>query len=94
MAVVQVSNAPSRAAYEAIEQLVYLTGNRPPGLFIHTAAETAEGTVLIVDVWESDVAMDAFERERLFPALQAGGMADSMQQTPPARHQTFHLVRD
>jgi hypothetical protein len=93
MSVLQVSNAPSRQAYEAIEKSVNLTGNRPPGLLIHAAAETADGGVLIVDVWDSDAAMDACERERLLPAFQAGGMAESMQQTPPTRHQTFHLVR-
>ncbi len=92
MAVLQVSDAPSREVYEAIDKLIDFAGNRPPGLFIHAAAETADGTVLIVDVWESDAAMDAFERERLFPAFQAGGTAGSMQ-TPPTRHQTFQLVR-
>lgn len=93
MAVVQVSNAPSREAYEAIDKLIDLTGNRPPGMVIHAAAEAGDGSVLIVDVWESDAAMDAFERERLFPAFQAGGMAESMQQSPPTRHPTFQLVR-
>jgi hypothetical protein len=48
--------------------------------------------VLVVDIWESDAAMDAFERDRLFPAFAAGGMADAMQ-APPMRHSTFHLVR-
>jgi len=48
--------------------------------------------VLMVDVWESDAAMDTFERVRLFPAFEAGGMADTVE-TPPTRHQAFHLVR-
>ena len=92
MAVILVSNAPSRDAYDAIERLVAFTGNRPPGLLLHGAAETADGTVLMVDVWESDAAMDTFERVRLFPAFEAGGMADTVE-TPPTRHQAFHLVR-
>ncbi|MFH1474614.1 MAG: hypothetical protein ABIG85_02015 [Chloroflexota bacterium] len=93
MAVVQVTNAASREAYEAISKLIDFPGNRPAGLVIHTASEETSGSVLIVDVWESDAAMDAFERERLLPAFQAGGMAESMQQTPPTRHQTFQVVR-
>jgi hypothetical protein len=91
MALMLVSNAPSRDAYDAIERLVNFTGNRPSGLLLHAAAETADGGVMIVDIWESDGAMDAFERERLFPAFQAGGMADAMQ-APPTRHHAFHLV--
>lgn len=93
MALMMVSNAPSRDAYDAIERLVDVTGDRPPGLLVHSAAETADGTVLVVDIWESDAAMDAFERERLFPAFAVGGMADAMQ-APPTRHVAFSLVRD
>jgi quinol monooxygenase YgiN len=93
MPVMLVSTAPSRDAYDAIDRLVDITGDRPSGLLVHSAAETADSTVLVVDVWESDAAMDAFERERLFPAFAAGGMADAMQ-APPKRHSTFRLVRD
>ena len=92
MALMLVSSAPSRDAYDAIERIVDVTGDRPPGLLVHSAAERADGTVLVVDIWESDATMDAFERERLFPAFEAGGMADAMQ-APPTRHSTFHLVR-
>jgi hypothetical protein len=92
MALMLVSNAPSRDAYDAIERIVDITGDRPSGLLLHSAAEMADGTVLIVDIWESDAAMDAFERERLVPAFATGGMADAMQ-APPTRHSTFHLVR-
>lgn len=93
MALMQVSSAPSRDAYDAIERLVDVIGDRPSGLLVHSAAETADGTVLVVDIWESDAAMDAFEHDRLFPAFATGGMADAIQ-SPPTRHETFHLVRD
>ena len=92
MAIVQVSSAASRDVYEAIDRLLDLTANRPVGMLMHTASENADGSVLLVDVWESDAAMDDFERERLFPALQAGGQGAAMQE-PPTRHQTFNLVR-
>ena len=92
MALMLVSSAPSRDAYDAIERIVDFTGDRPSGLVVHSAAETADGTVLMVDVWESDAAIDTFERVRLFPAFEAGGMADTVE-TPPTRHQAFPLVR-
>jgi quinol monooxygenase YgiN len=93
VAVVQVTNAPSRQAYDSMEQAVNVAGERPAGLIVHAAAETEDGSVLIVDVWESDAAMDAFERERLFPAFQAGGMGELMRALP-TRHQAFAIVRD
>lgn len=92
MAVVQVSGAASRDAYEAIDRLLDLSSSRPAGLLMHTASENADGSVLLVDVWESDDAMDVFEQERLFPAFQAGGQGAAMQE-PPTRHQVFKLVR-
>lgn len=92
MAIVQVSNAASRNAYEAIDRLLDLTSNRPTGMLMHTASENADGSVLLVDVWESDDAMDLFEKERLFPALEAGGQGAAMQE-PPTRHQVFKLVQ-
>ena len=93
MTLMLVSNAPSRDAYDATERLVDVTGHRPPGLLVHAAAETGDGTVLIVDIWESEAAMDAFERDRLFPAFAAGGMGEAMQ-APPTGHSIFSLVRD
>ena len=92
MAFIQVSSAPSRDAYMAVEKVLDLAGNRPTGMVLHAASETGDGSVLIVDVWESDAAMDAFERQRLFPALETGGQAAAMQ-APPIRHHAFALVR-
>lgn len=92
MAIVQVSSAGSRDEYEAVDRLLDLTSNRPAGMLLHSASENADGSVLLVDVWESDDAMDAFERERLFPAFEAGGLGAAMQELP-TRHQVFKLVR-
>jgi hypothetical protein len=91
MAVVQVSSAPSRDAYDAVDRVVNLSGNRPAGMLIHAAAEQADGTVLIVDVWESDAAMDAFEVGRLLPAFAS--MPAGIMSAAPTRHQAFHLVK-
>jgi quinol monooxygenase YgiN len=91
MPVLQVSTAPSREAYDVVDRVVDLSGDRPAGMLIHAAAEQTDGRVLIVDVWESDEAMDAFERGRLLPAFSA--IPAEVMPDPPTRHQAFHLVR-
>lgn len=93
-AVLQVSSAPSRAAYDAVDRVAGIAVGRPSGLIVHAAAEQADGKVLIVDVWESDAAMDAFERDRLLPAF-AALPADPRGVMPerPVRHPAFVLVK-
>jgi quinol monooxygenase YgiN len=91
MAIVQVTTATSREAYDVVERTLNLSDNRPNGMIVHAAAEQPDGSVLIVDVWESNAAMDAFERGRLFPAFASAPGAAMTE--PPTRHPTFHLVR-
>ena len=45
-AILQVSSAPSRAAYDAVERVLGLTSDRPTGMIVHAAAEQADGSVL------------------------------------------------
>lgn len=94
MSLIQVSSAPSRAAYDAVEEIVGVAGTRPAGVIVHSAAELADGTVLIVDVWESGEAMDEFERDRLLPAFAQfpAGPAGVMPERP-VRHPAFITVR-
>lgn len=91
MAILQVSTASSREAYDAVERTLNLSADRPNGMIVHAAAEQPDGSVLIVDVWESDAAMDAFERARLFPAFAS--VPGATMTEPPTRHPAFHLVR-
>jgi hypothetical protein len=93
-AILQVSSAPSRAAYDAVHGVLGLTSDRPAGMIVHAAAEQADGSVLIVDVWDSDSAMDTFERDQLFPAFEAlpGGPGAAMAQRP-VRHPAFEIVK-
>ena len=42
----------------------------PDGLVLHVAGPTDEG-VRVIDVWETENAFRAFERERLAPALDS-----------------------
>ena len=74
MTFISISDAPSRATYEGVAAHVGLEANPPAGLLVHTAGELGSGRVRIVDIWESEQAMQDFSRERLWPALEAAGI--------------------
>jgi hypothetical protein len=87
--VVIIGHAPSRAMYEEVDRV--MGGVTPAGVIVHTASEDADGTVRIVDVWESREAADAFERDLLTPAIEkvmGGSLADA---TPPDNMRTEYL---
>lgn len=68
MPFVSITSAPSRASYDAVSRLLALETDPPPGLLMHTACEAGQ-RVRVVNVWESQNALDVFRSERLFPAL-------------------------
>ena len=93
MPVTSVSEAPNRELYESVIEKVNLVGERPTGLILHTAGETATGTVQIVYVWESHADAEAFERNRLFPAFEAAGIIDRVKTSPqPVTTEAFKYV--
>ena len=69
MPYVSIGRAPTREAYEQVNQQLGLEDSPPAGLILQTAAEAADG-VRIVSVWESEASMAAFE-QRLVPLLEA-----------------------
>lgn len=93
MPVTSVSEAPSRELYESINEKVNLVGERPRGLILHTAGETATGTIQIVNVWQSRADAEAFERDRLFPVFEAAGIIDRIKTSPqPVTTEAFEYV--
>jgi hypothetical protein len=90
MAILQVSSAPSRAAYDAVQRVINLAADPPAGLQVHSAAEAADGTVVIVDLWVSHATMDAFEQGRLLPAIAGSGFPMG---EPPTRLEAFEDIR-
>ena len=93
MPVIQVSQAPNRAAYESVNEHLTLDP-KPDGLLFHAASERRDGTVEIVDIYESAEQLQAFARAQLFPAFEAAGVMAMVQaQEPPTAHEPFHLVR-
>jgi hypothetical protein len=91
MPIVMVSHVPSRDLYERVAAEAHIDAERPEGLIVHTASEIVDGTVRIVDVWESEAHVDEFERTRLLPAFQAVGAPGD----PPQRDITepFSIIR-
>lgn len=47
--------------------------NKPDGLVSHVAAPGADGGFQVVEVWESEEALNTFLNERLIPAVQEIG---------------------
>jgi quinol monooxygenase YgiN len=86
MAIVLITYAPSREAYEALSDD---TGNTaPPGCIVHTASEV-DGRVRVVDVWESKEAIDEFFQSTLGPAFAKHGIEAEQ----PELTETFNIER-
>ena len=86
MAIVLITYAPSREAYEALSAD---TGNAaPPGCIVHTASEV-DGRVRVVDVWESQEAIDNFFQTTLGPAFEKHGIEAER----PEMTETFNIER-
>ncbi|HEY7256539.1 MAG TPA: hypothetical protein VH476_07625 [Solirubrobacterales bacterium] len=71
--------------YDAVNAEMDIAADPPPGLIFHWAGEV-DGRWTISDVWESRDAYDAFNAERLTPAIEkvaaaAGAPTDAEQRT-------------
>ena len=60
----------SRLAYEALRTETDITHQHPLGLISH-AAVLIDGTITVIEVWESARYADRFDEEVLIPALEA-----------------------
>lgn len=84
MAVVLISYAPSREAYDAVG--AEAGGATPPGCIVHTASEV-DGRVRVVDVWESQQHIDDFFQSTLGPAFARLGIEPEQ----PEMTETFDI---
>ena len=67
------------AEYNRVNELLGIdqksnTGNWPAGLLCHAGGTTNDGSLVVMEVWESRDAQGRFMQERLGPALQQGGI--------------------
>lgn len=93
--IVQLTVAPSREMYDAASAEL---GSTPPaGLIVHTATEAADGSVRIIDVWESRDAAEAFGRNVLGPIIvrqmEAAGLPADMTGPEPEFLEPFSVMR-
>jgi len=51
-------------------------GDSPDGLLSHTGATTADGGLVVFEVWDSQASQGAFMASRLGPALGQAGLPD------------------
>jgi len=84
MAVVLITHAPSREAYEQIDREVGST--LPRGCIVHTASEV-DGGVRVVDIWESRQHIEDFFQSELGPAFAKFGV----EAPQPELTETFNI---
>jgi hypothetical protein len=91
MSVLMVMEAPgaTREEYDRANEILGISGDddAPDGLIQHVAAFDDEGLV-IVDLWESEEAIDRFFDERLGAALDEAGVLEKS--SGPARRHEVH----
>jgi len=58
----------------------------PDGLIEHTAAVNEDGSLVIVDLWESPEQLEAFVGERLMPAIEEVGIAQTQPRVMPVHN--------
>ncbi|MEA2665022.1 MAG: hypothetical protein QOI11_1966 [Candidatus Eremiobacteraeota bacterium] len=76
----------SRDVYDAVNARLGIdmksgTGDWPAGLLTHAAGTGADGSLTVIEVWESRDAQGRFMQERLGRALAEGGITVQPQVT-------------
>jgi hypothetical protein len=76
----------SRDVYDAVNARLGIdmksgTGDWPAGLLTHAAGTGDDGSLMVIEVWESRDAQNRFMEERLGRALAEGGIAVQPQVT-------------
>ncbi len=61
--------------YDAVIEEMNLGGKPGPGGIFHVADEMEGGGMRVVDVWESQEAMERFTHEQIMPITQKHGIA-------------------
>ncbi|MDX6234870.1 MAG: hypothetical protein QOH68_4002 [Nocardioidaceae bacterium] len=93
MPVIQVVDGPPREVYDTVGKIVDIESNRPPGLILHAANELPAGNVQIVEVFESEEALQNFINQRLLPAIAEAGFSELADSAPAvATYELFDLL--
>lgn len=73
MSFIHVTSTPGHGLADYEKVIDALGPESVAGRISHTVGE-ANGSLCIVDVWESQAAADRFAADRLFPAFQSSGV--------------------
>jgi quinol monooxygenase YgiN len=79
----------SQAQYDQVLQQVMPGNERAPGLLHHLAGTTEHG-IYVMEVWESQEALDRFVQEKLRPAFQAANMSGE----PPKVFSVINMMHE
>jgi hypothetical protein len=75
--------------YDAVHAALDTEGNPPDGLIAHSA-RIDDGTVRVLDIWESPEAFGAFAESRLGPTIQETLGDDAPTERPQPRVTELH----
>ena len=95
MPVTFVTEFPSSPdQYDQVNEEAQVSANPPNGLIVHIASPIDGGMMRIVDVWESEEDLRAFENERLLAAIEKvmGPMPDGANE-PPAVTPVHNFIK-
>lgn len=87
MPIIAISGAASREEYEAVSSNIDLD-HRPVGWLVHAVTELPDGSVQIVDIFDSQESMDTVGAQLVLPSFEQAGV-DARERRPPAAHETF-----
>ncbi len=78
--------------YDAVQEKGNVESDPPEGLLIHTAAVKDDGTIQVIDVWESADAFGKFAQERLSTAIPAV-MGDDFPEVEPEITELHNVLK-
>jgi hypothetical protein len=88
MAILMILDIPGGTVeqYDKVNEAMGVDAdNTPEGLISHVTGPTDDG-LLIVDVWESEEALNRFVGERVMPAMQQVGVPEAMPRVMPVHN--------
>jgi hypothetical protein len=80
--------------YDEIDAKLDHQSNPIEGLIIHTAMDLGGGKMRVVDVWESQEALDTFTNDRLMPVMtEVLGPMDPDSGSPPEVREIHNVIQ-
>ena len=76
--------------YDAVNEKAQISSDPPEGLIHHTLGG-ADGSYVILDVWESRDAFESFRNDRLNPTLEEIVGSEAFAQMPEPQREFFEV---